>query len=292
MASQESASARFLNLLTWLHANQKRVLLGAAIVAFVIIVTAVIIYNQASREVTASEVLSGIRLPTNPGTTPREGLAEDYLKFAQEYAGTKAAARAVIQAAGVLYAEGKYAEAQKQFERLLREYADSPWVAEANLGIAASLEAQQKIPEAIAKYDEVRRRFANSAIVDEAKLGLGRLYEAQNQPAEALKLYEELVKANPYSGLGAEAGMRQAELFEKHPELKPKPPAPIMPNIVMTNPPIRAATNRTITITNLMQRATNAPQTVTNVPGATVTNRPAATNVPLLIKPTTSTNKP
>jgi len=229
-------------------------------------------------------------VPINPGKAPRSGLAEEYLKFAQEYAGTKAAARAVIQAAGALYAEGQYADAQKQFERLPREYPDSPWVAEAHLGAAASLEAQQKHPEAVAKYEEVRRRFATAAIADEAKLGLGRLYEVSNPP-EAYKLYDELIRANPYSGLGAEAGMRQADLLDKHPELKPKPPAPIAPSVVMTNPPL-IGTNRVITLTNLMPRATNAPQARTNIPAATGANATASTNIPLLIKPNPTTNKP
>lgn len=291
MASEESASAQFLNFLAWLHANQKRVLIGAGIAAFVVTVTVVLIYNQSRREVRASKALADIYVPMNPGKAPRSGLAEDYLKFSKDYAGTKAAARATVQGAGALYAEGRYAEAQKEFERLLREYPDSPWVAEAHLGVAASLEAQQKAPDAIAKYEEVRRRFASAAIADEAKLGLARLYEAQN-PSEAHKLYDELVKANPYSGLGAEAGMRQAELLEKHPELKPKPPVPVVPSVVMTNRPPPSATNRTITLTNLMRSATNVPRDATNVPATTGTNATPSTNIPLLIKPTVPTNKP
>jgi predicted negative regulator of RcsB-dependent stress response len=290
MVSEKSASAQLLDFLAWLNTNQKRVLVATGIVVFVIIVAGVLIYNQARREVRASEALSNIDVPANPSKPPRSGLAEDYQKFAQEYAGTKAAARAILQGAGVLYTDGRFADAQKQFERLLREYSDSPWIAEAHLGVAASLEAQQKSPEAIAKYEEVRRRFANAAIADEAKLALGRLYEATN-PSEAFKLYDELTKANPYSGLGAEAGMRQADLVETHPELKPKPPAPVTPSIVMTNPPI-AGSNRVITLTNLMRLATNAPNAGTNMPSATGTNQTLSTNIPLLIKPNPPTNNP
>jgi tetratricopeptide (TPR) repeat protein len=290
MVSEETASARFLNFMAWLHANQKRVLMAGGIAVFTAIVVGVLIYHQTRREVKASEMLSNISVPMNPGKAPRSGLAEEYLKFAQDYAGTKAAERAIVQAAATLYTEEHYAEAQKQFERLPREYPDSPWAAEAHLGAAASLEGQQKLAEAVAKYEEVRRRFANSAIADEAKLGLARLYEVSNPP-EAFKLYDELMKANPYSGLGAEASMRQADLLEKHPEVKPKPPPPITPSMVMTNAPLTGS-NRVLTLSNLMQRATNVPRAGTNIPAATGTNATASTNTPLLIKPNPTTNNP
>jgi hypothetical protein len=66
--------------------------------------------------------------------------------------------------------------------------------------------------------------------------------------------------------------------------------------MLMTNMPFMATnqtgTNRVITLTNLMQRATNAPKAGTNIPPATGTNATASTNIPLLIKPVPSTNKP
>src|SRR4030095_12788521 len=103
-------------------------LMGTGIVAFVIIVAAVLIQSQTRKEIKASEALSEIHVPLGPGKTPRAGLAEEDLKFSKDYAATKAAARSIVQGAGVLYAEGRYAEAQKEFERLLRDYPDSPWV--------------------------------------------------------------------------------------------------------------------------------------------------------------------
>jgi tetratricopeptide (TPR) repeat protein len=213
---------------------------------------------------------------------PPPGTAENYLKIATDYPGSKAAARAVIEAAGVYYVQGRYADAQKQFDRISKEYPGSPWQAEAAMGIAGALEAQGRTAEALAKYDETRRRYANSTVVDNAKLSMARLYEQQNKPAEALKLYEELVKlaqANPYSAIGNEAGMHMEELLKAHPELaKTNAPPPAVTQIPTPGAPNQTSVVRTINLSNMVQRPS------TNMAGTNlmvaITNRPPATNAP------------
>ncbi len=283
MDSEVSRSMWFYDLVAWLQLNRKRVAIGTVVFVVVAVAASAMIYAENQKEVNASEALSEIRAPMNPATPPPAGLADAYLKIAKDYAGTKAASRALLVAGGTLYLQGNYAEAQKLFERVTKEYPESPWLAEANYGIAATLDAQQKIPEATAKYEELQRRFPNQAVIDEAKLGLGRLYEAQNKPAQALKLYEELLRANRYGGIGSEAGIRHAEILEKHPELAATNAPAMAPTALPTpsNVPVKLTTNKpAIVITNLVKSP------ATNAPGA------AAPNTPLLIKPNPAPAKP
>ncbi len=224
MDSEVARSAWFYDLVAWLQLNRKRVLIGAVVALVVAVAASAMIYTQNQKEVNASEALSEIRAPMNPATPPPPGLVDAYLKIARDYAGTKAAARALLVAGGALYVEG-----------------------------------------------------------DEAKLGLGRLYEVQNKPAQALKLYEELLRANPYGGIAQEAGIRHAEIIEKHPELAMTNALALAPSPLPTpsNPPVKASTNKSaIVITNLLKTpAANTP-------------RAPATNAPLLIKPDAAATKP
>jgi tetratricopeptide (TPR) repeat protein len=270
-----------MDLIAWADANLKQLLIGAAIFLVIVGGGVIFFYQQSQREVRASEALSEVRVTQTPNGVPPPGAAESYLAVSKSHPGTKAAARAVIEAAGTYYAQGQYQQAQQQFERILRDFPESPWQAEASIGVAASLEAQGKATEAIAKYDEVRKRYANSTVVDTAKLNTARLFEAQNKPAEALKLYDELVKItemNPYSSLGNEAGLRREELLEKHPELaKTNVPPPAVTQIT----PGQTSAVQTINLTNFAQPATNKVITLTNlqVPtniSTTGTNPPAA----------------
>jgi tetratricopeptide (TPR) repeat protein len=236
-----------LHLVAWVDQNRKRVIIGALGVLAVVLIAVAVISYQGQKEERASKALSSIRAPFSPTQTNPVDTAENYLKVAREYSGTKAGARALLLGGTALYSDGKYGEAQKTFDEFTRQYGDSPWLPQAIFGVASSLDAQGKANEAMAKYEELRRRFPNEAVMDETKLALARIYENQNRPADAFKLYDELVKANPYGGLGSEAGLRQAELAEKHPELAKANQPPVMsttPTFTMTNQAARPATNR------------------------------------------------
>jgi TolA-binding protein len=290
MQSDATQSDNFIRFVAWVQANQKRLIIGTAIVLIAVAVVSFITYEQGQKEIRASRALANVPTPANFGAAPRPGTAEAYLKVAKDFEGTKAAARALLQAGAAYFTEGKHADAQRTFEQFLKEYPTSQWVTQAHYGIAASLDAQGKGAEAVAKFEEIRKRFANDATIDEVKLALGRLYETQNKPGEAHKLYTELVQANPYSGIGSEAGVRKEDLEEKFPELaKTSAPIAAMPTPVpltaSTNSP--ASTNRVITLTNTARVATNiVTQAATNV-------QKTVTNVPLLLQQqNTNTAKP
>jgi TolA-binding protein len=217
MDSEATSQSRSIAVQAWVETNKKRLAIGAAVGAVVILAIALFMQQQAQKELVASRALSDVKVPWNPAEKA-PGVSEALAKVADDYRGTKAAERALLTSAALLFSEKKYSEAETRFTQLIRAYPDTSWAPEASMGIAATLDAQGKTNEAINKYEEIRRRFATSPIIDDAKLALARLYEAQ-KPEDAYKLYEELAKSGPGTRLAMEASMRQEDLLKARPEL-------------------------------------------------------------------------
>lgn len=271
-------SVDLLKWLAWLDKNKKRVALwGGGGLAVILLVVGIVAYEN-SKEVRASEALSEVANPMRQGRLPGANAAEDLLKIEREHPGTKAAARALLEAGQVRYLEGNYAEAQKLFSRFEKDYPESRWVPQALLGYAATLEVQQKTTEAIAEYEKLRKRYATDSIADSVKLALARLYEP-TKPEESFNLYQELLRANPpqMSTLGAEASTRQEALLQRIPSLIKTnvPPLPTIPGVTnlqvrtITNPPAAAPVTNVLKLTNAP-----VPAAITNV--LKLTNAPAA----------------
>ena len=214
MTTEAPAAIQIERSINWLDANRDKLIKVAIAVAVVALVVSYYIWNRDQQEVAASAALSDV--------TPGAGAAESYLKLAGQYPKTTAAPRAVLLAAGELFAAGKYAEAQVQFERLLREFPETSFRLQGSLGVAACLDAQGKTADAISRYDEVIRRYPNESSAAQAKSALARLYEAQNKPELALALYEDLQKTEVYNSFGLEANIRRMNLLAQHPELAAK----------------------------------------------------------------------
>ncbi len=232
--------------LGWLEKNQKRAITGAVVVVVVGIVVALIIWLQGEKQVKASYALSNIAVVQNAGTgAVQDTSPQAYLKVVAEYPGSKAAARALLLAAGALFTEGKYADAQAQFERFTRDYHDSPLLGRALIGVASCLEAQGKTDQAVSAYKELIARHPADSVIPQAKFSLGGLYEVQKRPELARDMYEQVERESRFSILGSEAGMRLEELAAKNPNLPPSS-APIpLPTIKLpaptgTNPPVSA----------------------------------------------------
>jgi TolA-binding protein len=220
--------------LAWFEANKRQTLWGAGVVMVVGVVVAFVLYRQNEADVAASEALSSVSMPQLASPGSRADTAEAFLKVAATYPKSRAGARAVLLAAGSLFADGKYPEAKTQFERFKREYTDSPLIGEALLGVAACLDAQGNGPDAIAAYKNLVDHHQGDVVLPQAKFALARLYEAQNQPEQARNLFEEVEHSDPYGSLGSEAGMRLEELNQKFPKLVP-PPAPMPTNAAPLN---------------------------------------------------------
>jgi tetratricopeptide (TPR) repeat protein len=218
----------------WFEANKKQTLWGAGGVLVLGAIVAFFLYQQSEAEVAASEALSNVSVPQLTGGG-RGDVADAYLKVAATHPKSRAAARALLLAAGSLFTEGKYPEAKTQFDRFRREHSDSPFMGEALLGIAACLDAQEgKARDAIAAYKDLIDHHPGDVVLPQAKFALARLYEAQNEPEQARNLFEEVEHSDPYGSLGSEAGMRLEELKLKYPKLV-VPPAPMATNAVPFN---------------------------------------------------------
>ncbi len=179
-----------------------------------------------------------------PFSVPVEN-PDEYLKLAAAYPASSAAARALLRAAASLFIEGKYPEAQAQFQRFARDYRDNPYMGQAMLGIAACLDAEGKTDEAIAAYKSLIDHHPGENVIPQAKFALARLYEAQNKPELARPLFEDVARGDAYGSLGSEAGMRLEELKIKHPNLFAPPPSAMMPTPapVLSPPGIIISTN-------------------------------------------------
>jgi outer membrane protein assembly factor BamD (BamD/ComL family) len=284
-------SDSFYSFMAWLEVNKRKVMIWAAAALAVVVVAIIVISYQTQKERRASEALSNVRAPSSSasGSVPAAGAAEAYLRVAKDHSGTQAGARALLLAATAKFQDGAYADAQKYYEQFTREYPESRWLPQAYFGVASSLDAQGKTADATKQFEELRRRYPNDPVMDETKLALARLYENQNRPADAFKLYDDLVKANQFSGLGSEAGLRQAELLEKHPELaKTNLPPAMSPTPMMSFTNLMPqATNRTATNriqirpqTNTTQRPTSSQTQVVNIPLNLPTTNSAASAKP------------
>ena len=212
--------------MAWFEANRKQTLWGAGGVLVLGVIVAFFLYRQDEAEVAASEALSNVALPQMTSTGSRADIADAYLKVAATHPSSRAAARALLLAAGSFFVEGKYAEARTQFEKFTREHADSQFVGEALLGIAACLDAEGKARDAMAAYKKLIDRHAADYVLPQARFALARLHEAQNEPEQARSLFEQ-VESTEFGSLGDEARMRLEEMKLKYPKLfAPMTPVP------------------------------------------------------------------
>jgi TolA-binding protein len=133
----------------------------------------------------------------------------------------------------MLFAAGRYADAQAQFQKFLDAYPGSSFAAQAALGVAASLDAQGKTDPAAGGYQRIINTYSDAVAVDSARFALAQIDERQNKFTEAVNLYEAIVRYNPNGSLGSEAGLRLMELKMKLPTASPAtaPAAPLKPNL-------------------------------------------------------------
>lgn len=222
MESDIIHTGQMYSLLGWLDKNRRQILSGIVAVIIIGIIVAFVVWRKGEQEAAAGEALSAALMPVNPTAAVSSSAL---LKVATDHAGTVAGARALLVAAGELFAEGKAAEAQMQFERYRTEYSESPLVAQANLGLAASLAAQGKTNEAVTAFKSVADRN-RSGTASAAKLSLARIYEAQGKLEAARDLYLDLVR-DPAEMVRSEAGAHLGELFQQHPSLRPAVPGSV-----------------------------------------------------------------
>jgi predicted negative regulator of RcsB-dependent stress response len=211
-------------LLAWFENNKQAVIrfgVSAVIVGFV---AGFWFWRHNARETTANAALSQILGGSRTGNAPADNTAA-LLKLSADFPKTPAAERALLIAAGDLFAAGKYPEARSQFDAFLRDYGSSAYSVQALFGIAACLDAQGKTDEAIAAYKSIVEHHQGENVALQSKLALGRLYETRNKLELARDQYMELVHSGASGIVANEAGMRLEELISTHPALAPAKPA-------------------------------------------------------------------
>jgi outer membrane protein assembly factor BamD (BamD/ComL family) len=210
----------------WFETYKRQIALVTVIALVAGLAIWFIIWQKEAKQVDAGTALSQVAAAQIEAGGSRAESAEAYLKVAKDYPGTISGARALLLGAGSLFTEGKYTDAQAQFERFVREYQGSPFMGEALFGIASCLDAQGKTDQAANAYKDLVTRHPNENFVPQAKFALARIYEGQNKPEQARDLYQEVERSAPFTSIGNEAGVRLEELIAKYPKLEPAPPPP------------------------------------------------------------------
>src|ERR1017187_1762817 len=163
MPSQDAPTALLFKLWPWIEANKNRVIAGAAILIAAIFLYSFFSWQREQNEIAAGKALTQLAL-SPPSTANTGHPAEAYLKIAADYSGTPGGRRAWLQGAAALFAAGRYADAQLQFQKFLDAYPDGDFSAPAALGVAASLEAQGKLDPAVGAYQRIVNGFSDVVV--------------------------------------------------------------------------------------------------------------------------------
>ena len=214
MQPQDTPTALLFKLWPWIEANKNRVIIGTGMLIVAVFLYSFFSWQREQNEIAAGRALTQLGF-SNPADAGADQLAGAYLKIAGEYPGTLAGRRAWLQGAGALFAAGKFADAQVQFQKFLDAHPDGDFSASAALGVGASLEALDKLDLAVGAYQRVVNGFSDVVAANAAKFALARIEEEQGKFTEAFSLYESIARSSPGSALAQEAMMRTVELRTK-----------------------------------------------------------------------------
>jgi predicted negative regulator of RcsB-dependent stress response len=221
MQASDATTIYLFKLWPWIETNKNKLIVGAGIIAVAICVVYFLSSQREQKEIDAGKALTQTMVSSG-------AIQPDvYLKIADEYPGTLAAQRALLQGATAFFAAGRFADAQAQFQKFLDTYPDNAFAAQATLGVAASLEAQGKLDLAAAAYQRTVNT-ADTMTIGVAKFAIARIDEQQGKSTEALNFYTDVARANPEGTLGSEAALRVMELKSKLP-IAPAPASQTSP---------------------------------------------------------------
>ncbi|MGH7981337.1 MAG: tetratricopeptide repeat protein, partial [Limisphaerales bacterium] len=175
-----------------------------------------IFWRHQQNQIEAGDALTQALISTAANSNPSQ-FAQGYLDVANDYSGTPAGERALLQGAAILFAEGKYTDARADFQRYLDEHPDDEFSAMAALGVGRCLEAEGKISDTIGQYQHVINDFADVQSVNQARFSLARLNMQQGHYADAFQGFQQVMQADPYGSLGNQASQYALELRSKLP---------------------------------------------------------------------------
>lgn len=220
MQSQDAPTAFLFKLWPWIEANKNRVIVGTGIIVVAVFLYSFFSWQREQNEIAAGSALTQLAL-SMPSASSAGELADAYLKIAGEYPGTLAGRRAWLQGAAALFAAGRFADAQAQFQKFLDVHPDGDFSASAALGVAASLEALGKLDLATGAYQRIVNGFSDAVAANTAKFALARIEEQQGKFTDAMTLYENIARSAPGSVLASKAEMHAMELQTKSVSVMP-----------------------------------------------------------------------
>jgi predicted negative regulator of RcsB-dependent stress response len=225
MESDLTESALFYKLWAWGDKNRKQLLYGLIAIVVVGIIVAFWLAHAHEKQKDANSALASVT-SRNVGTPNASATSADaLLKVNSDYPDTDAGQRALLLAAGDLFAEGKYDVAMAQFSKFLKDYNSSPLAGQAALGIASCYDATGKTNDAVSGYQGVIDRYSTQNVVAQARLRLGTLLEAQGKYHDARSAFEELARSFPQTQIASEGISHLQQLNAAHPEVQPAPQA-------------------------------------------------------------------
>jgi TolA-binding protein len=235
-------SQPLLDAWIWLEKNRKPVIIAVVAITAAGLLAGTMALSKKQKQIAAGEALSKVLLAQIMSGS-RADAADGLLKVANAHSGTSGGAQAQLLAAGALFASGKYAEAQAQFEKFNREYVGHTLTPQGKLGLAASLAAQGKTEDAARAYKDLAERYSNANTTSQARFALGSIYESQGKLEDALTLYEQVARSEMNTTLGNEAGMRAEEIRVKLPPIPMPPAVTPPPDATVSNVPASLSSN-------------------------------------------------
>jgi TolA-binding protein len=231
MELQDAPATYLFKLWPWFEANRIRIIWGGGVVVVAAGLISFYSWQRDQKEIAAGKALTQM-MSSIPRNATASQQADLYLKISTDYHNTSGGQRALLQGAVMLFAAGRYADAQAQFQKFLDAYPGGYFAAQAALGVATSLDAQGEADLAAGVYQRIINTYSDAVAVDSARFALAQIDERQGKLAEAANLYEAIVHYNPNGSLGSEAGLRLMELKMKQQSASPAPAptAPSQPN--------------------------------------------------------------
>jgi TolA-binding protein len=214
METQDAAARLLFRLWPQIEANKNKIIGTAAIIAVVALLILFYSLQHERTQVASGEAMTQALVGLQPGTTPAQA-ADTYLAVSRQYSGTPAGDRALLQAAAIMFTEGKYSDAQSYFQQYLDAKPDGEFSGQAALGVGKCYEAQGKLNEAAGEYQRVINDLPDPVAILSAKFSLALIDAQQKNFSGAQSLFEDVVQTDPRGELGDEAGQFLYDLQTK-----------------------------------------------------------------------------
>jgi tetratricopeptide (TPR) repeat protein len=195
----------------WFQAHAREVLIGVG--AVVVVVVAVVLWQSQGRhnEEAASELLLRANYQMNIGDV--NGAMASYKEIQGRYAGTPSARRALRDEGDAQFIMGRFADAQKLYQKYLDKVGEKGIEGRGGLsGVAACLEQQRKFEPAAEAYAKLGGMKDGGEMNTLALWAEARCWVAANKLDKAEAAYQRIIDEHRLSRYVPMARMSLAEV--------------------------------------------------------------------------------